>query len=500
MKSEPIPSLPRSIVLVVSHSLSGHLAPMLRIAAALHNLCWNLFFLGPTAHADKIAATGATFLPLNGIADLDDRLYYQSPPVKGYNSLHWAERVMLDFQHQCLKPLPEQWQAVKEALRTIRSKHPSCEVIVLAEAFFLGIMPLHYGASLGIGSEEPPAPLSRPKTLCISVTVPAIRSKDLPPAGYPFPFDPSPEGQERNAALWRGWTRRSKKLTELLEAKMREAGATWPVNEVFLSGANYTCHNKILQLGVPSFEYPRSDWPSGFQFAGLVQGRPLPSLPPPAILNGKSPPFPWWAFLESNSSLPRESPQRKKVVVVSQGTVEINPQDLILPTISAFTNHEDVIIVVILGWKGATLSLPSPGLDENDENAAMKTMPPNIFIADYLNYDTVLAHSDAWVHNAGFGAVNHGIANGVPMVVAGEGMDKTENARRVAQSGIGIDLGTATPTSQQLRVGIEHVLWDGAFARRVHELSSESKAIDCFEVVHNELLVLTQTSRMTEGV
>ena len=49
--------------------------------------------------------------------------------------------------------------------------------------------------------------------------------------------------------------------------------------------------------------------------------------------------------------------------------------------------------------------------------------------------DAALAHADAWVHNGGFGAVCHGLAHGVPQVVAGEGMDKGENAARVARSG-----------------------------------------------------------------
>ncbi|KAI1266659.1 glycosyltransferase family 1 protein [Xylariaceae sp. FL1019] len=508
-QSGPAPPAQRPIVLVVSHGLSGHLAPMLRIAAALHNLSWNIYFLGPTAHAERITATGATFFPLRGTADLDDKAYYESPPVKGYNSLHWSERVMLDFRYQCIEPIPEQWSCVKEALQTIRRKKPERQIVVLAEAFFLGIMPLRYGAPLDSDSASSANPkIVRPKSLCVSVTVPAIRSVDLPPSGYPVPYDPSPSGQARNAALWRGWTKRAKDLTVLLETKMREAGATEPVGEVFLSGANYKCHSKILQLGVPGFEYPRSDWPDGFQFAGLVQGRALPkknsetpiedrkgeqldSLPRnPQETNGhptktpptSKPPFPWWPALESNSQLPHHSPARKRIIVVSQGTVEINPQDLIIPTIEAFSTRPDILIIVILGWKGATLSLTSSAMDD---------IPPNTHVADYLSYDAVLPHADVWVHNAGFGAINHGIANGVPMVVAGEGMDKTENARRVAWSGIGIDLETATPSSDQVREAIEQVLREDEFTQRVQILARESEATDCFQVIHDELMSLS---------
>ncbi|KAI1767924.1 glycosyltransferase family 1 protein [Hypoxylon sp. FL1150] len=463
----------RPCVLILCHTLSGHLAPLLRIAAALHTLGWQTFFLGPTAHRQRIQATGSVFIPLSGPADLDDKAYYESPPGgASYTSLHWADRVLVDLRVQCLAPLPTQWSDVKAALATLHAQDPERGVIVLAEAFFYGILPLFYGASLPDGL---PTPLS---SICVSVTVPAIRSVDLPPAGYPFPFDPSLAGRARNARLWeRSWTRKAADLTALLDNQMREAGAARGsvVEEVFLSGANYTAHDTILQLGVPGFEYPRGDWPAGFRFAGLVQGARSHAV----MKANKDPEFPWWPELPSNSALPRSSPGRKKVLVVTQGTVEINPHDLIIPTLRAFAapSHTDsVLVIAILGWKDASLSR------YNVE------VPSNARVADYLSYDAVLAHADVWIHNAGFGAVNHGIANGVPMVVAGEGMDKTENARRVGWSGIGVDLGTATPSAERVRDAVERVLRDDKYTRRVRELQRESEEIDCFGLVHSELL------------
>ena len=77
--------------------------------------------------------------------------------------------------------------------------------------------------------------------------------------------------------------------------------------------------------------------------------------------------------------------------------------------------------------------------------AALAQPPVNVRVADYLTYDAALSHADAWVHNGGFGAVCHGLAHGVPQVVAGEGMDKGENAAHVARSGCGVDLRTGRP-------------------------------------------------------
>ncbi|KAI1475320.1 glycosyltransferase family 1 protein [Daldinia eschscholtzii] len=482
----PIPNgTHRPFVLIVCHSLTGHLSPLIRIASALHARGWEIFFLGPTAHRQGIEATGAVFLPLRDDANLDDKAYYENPPQPGYAALHWAERVLIDLRKQCLDPLPTQWSCFVDALRVLRARDPERKVILLAEAFFYGTLPLFYGAPLPDDLKLEEILLG---SLCVSVTVPAIRSIDLPPAGYPFPFDSSPDGRARNAKLWeRSWKRKASDLTALLDTKLREAGARRTVNEIFLSGANYLCHDTILQLGVPGFEYPRSDWPRGFKFVGLVQG-PRPNTKAP-ISNSKAPSFPWWSELTSNtalSTLPPSDPSRagqKKVVVVAQGTVEINPYDLIVPTLHAFADRSDVLVVAILGWKNASLS--SYGVDIE--------VPPNARIADYLSYDAALEHADVWVHNAGFGAVNHGIANGVPMVVAGEGMDKTENSRRVAWSGIGVDLGCAKPSAQHVREGVECVLEDERFAKRVQELQKQSQEIDCFGTVHNELVRIMKT-------
>lgn len=490
----------RPYILVVSHTLTGHLTPMSRVVSALHSRGWNdIFFLAPTAHRARIEASGAVFLPLRDDADLNDQRYYEDPPLgaAAYYALPWYERVMVDFEHQCIRTLPTQWACFKDALRGLREKDPKREVLVLAEGFFWGALPLRYGAPLDVeGQTEEESERQRPRSICVSVTVPTIRSKDLPPYGYPFPFDPSPTGRSLNARLWeRSWAKRAAPLLTLLNETMRLVGATRPIDDkIFLEGATYLCHERVLQLGVPGFEYPRSDWSGRFQFAGLVHSAMTKK-------GGKDPDFSWWKDIVANSALERGDPRRKKVLVVTQGTVEINLEDLTLPTIRAFAaasssspslpgsnlnshsiaGNNDVLIIAILGWKNARL------LDAKGNEIST---PPNALLADYLSYDAALQHADVWIHNGGFGAVCHGIAHGVPMVVAGEGMDKGEDARRVAWSGCGVDVGTAKPSVEQVRDAVARVLGDQKFADRMRELRAESEALDSGEVIEEALLGL----------
>jgi UDP:flavonoid glycosyltransferase YjiC (YdhE family) len=444
-------------ILFLCHPLTGHITPAVKVAGALHSSGWQIFFLGPTTHRARISASGATFFPLQGSADLDDLLYYSrhnpNPPVPDYFSLSWAGRALVDAEKQWIDPIPDQWNSVKAALADLHSRDADREVIVIAEAVFHGLLPLFYGAPLPPGVKRPHA------TMALSVTVPLIRSAHLPPFGFSLPYDPDLSRVAETAKPWRLWAKRSSSLNHLLNEKLLEAGATRQVEGVFMDGEVYRSYDVFMQLGVPSFFFPRTDWPANFRFVGIIPAAN------PATGWGRLPG--WWDDIATET--------RKdgvKVVVVAQGTVETDPDELILPTIWAMAGREDVLVVAIMGRKGATL-VPQNGME----------IPPNARIADYLHYDAVLPHAHAWVHNGGYGAVQHGIAHGVPMVVAGEGQDKSENAKRMAFSGAGVDLGTAKPSIEAVGRAVEAVLDVPSYRDRVQLLKKEAEELDCYNAV-----------------
>ncbi|KAF3765255.1 family 1 glycosyltransferase [Cryphonectria parasitica EP155] len=452
---------PKAHILFLCQPLTGHITPTLRVASELGRRGWPVSFVGPTTHRARISAAGVHFVPLKGDADVDDLLYYSpdspAPPVPGFHSLAWYERALVDLEKHCLEPLATQWECVKDALAGIHEKHPDLPVLIISEAFFHGILPLYFGAPLPDGVKRPPT------TLCLSVTPPALRSIDLPPFDHPLPFSQTPEGRARNARCWDYWAELTAPLKRLLDTKLAASGATSFPDGPVLDGTNYTCHSAILQVGVPSFEYPRSDWPPQFQFVGFL---PLASPPPGGYPNLPS----WWDEVTTTTD-----ERTKKVVVVAQGTVETNPYDLIIPTMEAMRGREDVLVAAIMGRKGA--GLPA-GFD----------MPTNARVTDYLHYDAILPHARVWVHNGGYGAITHGIAHGVPMVVAGEGQDKPENIRRVRYSGIGVGLGTSSPSIQDLRSSLEDVLREAKYTERVRVLRQEAIDLDCFGRIENAVL------------
>lgn len=457
----------RPVLLFLCHPLTGHFTPVIKIASALRGRGWDVCFLGSSTSRSRIETSGAEFFPLLGGADLDDVKLFDrdllAPRAAVDGDPTSRVRSIIDSRHQTLHAIPAAWESVKVTLLELHRRDAGRQVIVVCEAFFYGFMPLRYGAPL-------PAGVRVPRSVCISILSPAIRSVDLPPFAYPAPFDPTEAGRGRNKSMWESWEETARPVTELIDRKLTEAGASTRASEVFMGGANYTCHDAILQIGLPEFEYPRIDFPSNFKIIGVI--------PPESV--SKQPSLGWWQDIVSNSELDRSDGRRKKIIVVAQGTVETDPSELILPTLHWLGDREDVITVAILGRRGA--SLPSE-LD----------LPSNARIADFLQYDAVLPHADLWIHNGGYGATMHGLAHGVPMVIAGEGQDKPESAKRVAWSGVGVDLDSARPGIERLGAAIEEVLGQERYKITAKRMKILSEQMDCFGNVEQELLGLIET-------
>ncbi|KAK3335179.1 hypothetical protein B0T19DRAFT_405783 [Cercophora scortea] len=459
----------RPVLLFASHPITGHITPTLRVASALASRGWEAWFLGPTTYRSRITNAGVHFTPLLGAADLNDLHYYSAtkPPTPDYWSLTWQQRNTVDFQLTWIDVIPTEWESLKRALGMLYRLSPHRPIIVVAEAMFFGILPLFYNAPLPDG-------VQKPKTVALSIMLPFIYSADVPPFFADAAISPSgaatespEEARKRYSRAWVCWEKDTAGLKARMDAKLVEAGATQLVDGPFLSGANYLPHKAILQLGLPGFFLPRGDWPAHFKVVGV-----LPTAKPRGGTWLDLPP--WWKDV---LQIDITESKKKKVIVVAQGTIEIDPNDLIIPTLRAMAGRSDVIVVAILGRKGATLPVDF-------------AVPANGRVTDYLNYDAILPHAQAWVHNGGYGAVQSGLAHGTPMVVAGEGQDKVDNARRVEWSGAGVNLGGPMPDIKHMRKAIETVLDDEGFKERFERLVAERSGLDCFDLVEKQLLGL----------
>src|SRR5258708_32004727 len=162
-----------------------------------------------------------------------------------------------------------------------------------------------------------------------------------------------------------------------------------------------------MQPTVPCFEFPRV-LPDSVRFIGA-----LPVLP------NQAPPPPWAPELDG----------RRKVVLVSQGTVANHDFGLLVaPTLAALADEPDLLVVVTTGGRPVE-AIPGP-------------IPANARLASYLPLEWLLPTVDVFVTNAGYGGVNQAMSFGIPLVTAGLTEDKADVSVRVAWSGVGINLAT----------------------------------------------------------
>jgi UDP:flavonoid glycosyltransferase YjiC (YdhE family) len=197
-----------------------------------------------------------------------------------------------------------------------------------------------------------------------------------------------------------------------------------------------------LQPTVPSLEYPRSDLPSNVRFIGMLPADPPPDLALPD----------WWADLDAG----------RPVVHVSQGTIANARPDLIEPAIQGLAG-EDVLVVVSTGGRSI-------------ESLQLGQLPANVRISTFLPYPQLLPKCAVMVTNGGYGGVQMAVSAGVPLVVAGTSEDKLEVSARVAWSGAGLSLKTATPTPAAVRGAVMRLLRDNAFRARAQALRAEFAA------------------------
>ncbi|RFU35078.1 hypothetical protein B7463_g1181, partial [Scytalidium lignicola] len=440
----------KPLILICSTPIYGHLMPLHAAGRELIARGYEVTFVTGSKYRGIIEDLGASFVPLSGYGDYTEVDIPTKWPAR--DALPQGPvQLAFDLEECFVKSIPSQHEAVQIALKTLNDNYPGRKVVLLGETVFFGSMPVMTG-SPGL---HPTA------TINLGLVPLALSSIDCPPFGPGLPPDSSPEGRERNKAM-------NKDVQEKLFGKaqatyleiMESLGAKVAGLPFFLDAA-YLLPDRFLQMCIPSVEYPRSDAPPSIIFSGgLAKGNRDASTDTPA----------WWDEITSNTS--------KKVVLVSQGTLTVNFLDLVIPTMIGLKDREDIIVVVALGKRGASLPEGTP-------------VPANVRIGDFVPFDNVLPHCAAFVTNGGYGALQHAIANGTPVVVGGATEDKTEIAARAEWAGVGFNLKTSEPTPDAVSAAVEEVISNPKYKERSIELKAEMATFDPMNIMVQVIEELT---------
>ena len=164
----------------------------------------------------------------------------------------------------------------------------------------------------------------------------------------------------------------------------------------------------------------------------------------------------------------------RRVVAVSQGTVDnTDPSKLIIPTIEALKDSPYVIVATTAGAQTAALRTRFPH--------------PNVVIEDFINYDDLFPHVDAFVTSGGFGSNLAALLHGVPIVGAGKREGKNDINARVGYNKLGIDLRSEYPKPAAIRRAVETVLDDPTYAANVATLRAELHTFDPMTIIENAI-------------
>jgi UDP:flavonoid glycosyltransferase YjiC (YdhE family) len=196
----------------------------------------------------------------------------------------------------------------------------------------------------------------------------------------------------------------------------------------------------VLATGCPSLDTPGLRLPDHVHFVGRLglAGADLPD-----------------ATLADVAGV---DPARRPLVVVTQGTHDVDPADLIRPALAGLAGL-DVDVIATTGRRGRT--------DVGDT-------PANARVVDLLDFAAVLPQTSVLVTNGGWGGVLAGLAAGVPLVLAARGAaDKEYVAGRVARAGAGIDLRGGRPRPEAVADAVREVLTEPTYAERARQIGSE---------------------------
>ncbi|KAK0705461.1 hypothetical protein B0H67DRAFT_384347 [Lasiosphaeris hirsuta] len=446
----------KPVVVVCAFPASGHTNGLAQVSEYLVKQGFPVYFVIGTewkASAEK-----------NGIICIENPWYPSIETMTERENIPIGhDRIIFDLKYCFADSTPVVFPIFASALMRARDEHPTRKVVILHETLCQAVLPYSLGAPLPAGYD------TLPPVINWSTTHNVATDYNVPPFGPGLPYDPT----EENKALWRtihdAMIASAPVLNDYYNALYAPLGVTRRLTE-FMWNPIMTFGDVTLFPTSAQADYPRAG-PAAKRYK-YIGGLPIKPLAADFV-------YPeWWPRITVNAKLPAD--QRKKVALVTQGTVMHSYDELLVPTIRALAHREDLILVATLGAKGAELDPALLGIP----------VPANTIVVDYLPYDAVLPYADVFVSNAGFNGVVHGIMNAVPMLLAGLEADKGEVCMRAEYAGVAVNLRATSPSEAQIVDGFNELLTNKKYKARAVELQEESKELDPLGTVARMVLEL----------
>jgi UDP:flavonoid glycosyltransferase YjiC (YdhE family) len=418
-----------SSVIVAAPPVFGETVPILELAAGLVKRGHSVTALVGSRFAESAVAAGARCVPLPDSADFDDRLLLGANPER--NSLPpGTEQYNWDLINVFVAGMNGQ----HEALQRLLEEDPDASL--LSNSLFVGMWPVALGA-----------PGRRPHRWVTVVASAVSADDDATTAFGPIPGVTGAEAVAAHRAANDEFHATLEPTRRAAQLRLTELGATEPMPAFY--HAVYNLPDSLAALSVPEFDFPRATPPAALTYAGILPAQP-------ATESGKPE---WWDELDSG----------RPVVVVTQGTTANRDlSQLVEPALRALAG-KDVLVIATLG--------------NRDPAGLGIAAPDNARVATYIPFDELLPRADLLITNGGAGGTQIALAAGVPVVMCGTTEEKPMNAARVAYHRVGINLGTATPSEEQIVEAVTTILGDATYREAADRMRTAYAAHDPFTIV-----------------
>jgi MGT family glycosyltransferase len=429
-----LPEHSMATILVCSTPIHGHVRPLLTIAQDLSERGHVVHMLTGSRFAGSIEGAGIAFHPLPAEADYDDRDMNAAFP--GRAGLKGTALSKFEIDHAFVRPLAVQYREVQRLVAELRP------AAIMNDSFFIGTLPY-------ILIDAP----DRPRVVGVGISPISQFSADAPPGGMGLTPLNGPANTIRNRLMnaagqhivFRATQQRANQL-------LKEVGSPPSPDFIFNCVARL---DRLYQLSVPALEYPRRDLSKNTRFVGPLPAASRPDAPLPS----------WW----------NELGRGKPVVHVTQGTLaNTDLTSLVIPTLQALAAFDGLIVT-------STGGRPVEDLG---------TLPANARAAEFLPYDRFLPKVSIAITNGGYGGLHQMLAEGIPVIVAGDTEEKPDIAARVAWSGVGINLKTGRPSQEAIRAAVAEIQQDPSYRIRAREIAADIAATHALDTIGNDLAAL----------
>ena len=433
-------------ILFANVPADGHFNPLTGLASYLQSIGYEVRWYSTSIFADKIKKMGIYYYPFKQARDINgdniDEMLPQRLLLK--SSL---KKLNYDMEHFFIRRSVEYYTDITE----IYAHFPFD--LMISDSMFMGIPFIKEKLNVPVMS--------------IGISPLIEMSKDLPPPGLAMTPAKNIFGKMIHAVLRTVATKLIfRKPNRLYKTILSENGIGDDDSD--LPNILVRKSNLFLQIGSPSFEYERTDLGENIRFIGALA---------PHISNKAR--EPWF-----NDKLT----QYEKVILVTQGTLEKNPEKILVPALEAFKNTEHLLVVTTGGSQTEELRKRYP--------------QQNIIIEDFIPFGDIMPYADAYISNGGYGGVMLSIQNQLPMVVAGIDEGKNEINTRIGYFELGIDLKTQWPKPAQLKKAIEKIFTSNSYRKNVIRLSDELDLYDSHALCadYAKQLIEEQRSHFDTGV